>query len=51
MSSKQPAKQKPQSQRDRFTEAAKALECDDDKERFEERLKKIAKQKPKDEHK
>ena len=31
----------------RFLEAARELECDDDKERFEERLKKIAKQKPK----
>ena len=33
-------------QRKRFIEAARELECDDDKERFEERLKKIAKQKP-----
>lgn len=35
-------------QRDRFIEAARELECDDDKERFEGRLKKIAKQKPKE---
>ena len=37
-------KAKPQSER--FSEAARELECDDDKGRFEERLKKIAKQKP-----
>jgi hypothetical protein len=37
----------PKSQRDRFIEAARELECDDDKERFEQRLKKIAKAKPK----
>jgi hypothetical protein len=30
----------------RFIEAARELECDDDKKRFEGRLKKIAKQKP-----
>jgi hypothetical protein len=35
-------------QRERFIEAARQLECDDDKERFEERLKKIAKAKPKE---
>jgi hypothetical protein len=34
-------------QHKRFIEAARRLECDDDKERFEERLKKIAKPKPK----
>jgi hypothetical protein len=33
------------SQGDRFKEAARELECDDDKERFERRLKKIAKAK------
>lgn len=32
-------------QRERFAEAARELECDDDKERFERRLKKIAKPK------
>jgi hypothetical protein len=32
----------------RFIEAAKALECDDDKARFEKRLGKIAKTKPKE---
>lgn len=37
-----------QSQHDRFIEAARELECDDDKERFEQRLKKIAKAKPKE---
>jgi hypothetical protein len=36
------------SQHQRFTEAARELECDDDKERFEGRLKKIAKAKPKE---
>lgn len=35
------------SQRDRFIEAARQLECDDDKERFEKRLGKVAKAKPK----
>lgn len=40
------AKQKAKTQKQRFIEAARELECDDDKERFEERLKKIAKQKP-----
>jgi hypothetical protein len=34
------------SQRQRFTEAARELECDDVKERFEKRLGKIAKAKP-----
>ena len=43
------AKAKTKSQRDRFIEAAHELECDDDKERFEGRLKKIAKAKPKGE--
>ena len=32
----------------RFIEAARELECDDDKDRFEKRLGKIAKAKPKD---
>jgi hypothetical protein len=35
------------SQHERFVETARALECDEDKERFEEKLKKIAKAKPK----
>lgn len=39
-------KEKPQSQRDHFIKAAREFECDNDRERFEERLKKIAKQKP-----
>jgi hypothetical protein len=46
MNKKAPPKK--ESQRQRFLEAARELECDDDKERFEERLKKVAKQKPKD---
>ncbi len=37
---------KTQSQLDKFKAAAKELETDDDPERFKERLKKIAKQKP-----
>ena len=31
---------------DRFKETARQLECDEDKERFEEKLKRIAKAKP-----
>jgi len=31
----------------RFLETARALECDEDKERFEEKLKRIATAKPK----
>jgi hypothetical protein len=34
------------SQLDKFTEAARQLETDDDEERFEERLKTVVKQKP-----
>ena len=34
-------------QHKRFIQTARALECDEDKERFEEKLKKIAKAKPK----
>ncbi|WP_299786080.1 hypothetical protein [uncultured Marivita sp.] len=37
---------KQKSQLDKFKEAARQLETDDDEERFEERLKKIVKQKP-----
>ena len=36
--------EKPQAER--FTEAARQLECDEDKERFEEKLKQIAGRKP-----
>lgn len=39
-------KDKPQI--DKFKEAARQLETDDDEERFEERLKRIVKQKPDD---
>ena len=35
-----------QSQLDRFKEAARQLEADDDEERFNETLRKLAKQKP-----
>ena len=35
----------PLSQVDKFKQAARDLECDDDDQRFRERLKKVAKQK------
>ncbi len=38
-------------QADRFKEAARQIGTDDDEARFNERLKQIAKQKPKDEKK
>lgn len=37
---------KDQSQSDKFKEAARALECDDDPERFDERMAKLVKHKP-----
>ena len=36
---------KEHSQSDKFKEAARALECDEDEARWNERLKKVAKQK------
>lgn len=36
------------SQLDRFKEAARQLETDDDEERFNEKIRKLAKQKPDD---
>lgn len=36
----------PKSQSDKFKEAARALECDDDSARFKERLGKLVKHKP-----
>lgn len=39
------------SQLDKFKEAARQLETDDDDERFEERLKQVVKQKPDDKKK
>lgn len=33
-------------QRDKFEEAARALECDDDEQRFRERMRKLVKHKP-----
>jgi hypothetical protein len=33
-------------QRERFIETARQLECDEDKERFEQKLKRIAKARP-----
>lgn len=44
MKSKTTADRKAQSQR--FVEAARELECDEDKERFEEKLGRIARAKP-----
>lgn len=35
-----------QSQSDKFKEAARRAECDEDEGRWEERLRKVAKQKP-----
>lgn len=35
-----------QTQTDKFREAARALECDDDDERFKERVQKLVKHKP-----
>jgi hypothetical protein len=40
-----------QSQRDKFIETARALGCDEDEAAFDEKLKAIARQKPKDEPK
>ena len=40
------SKTAPNAQRQRFEEAARELECDDDKDRFEKRLGKIAKVRP-----
>ena len=37
---------KPKTQLDKFKEAARELECDDDDKRFKERLGRIAKAKP-----
>lgn len=37
------------SQSDKFKEAARELECDDDEARFDERVKKLVKHKPKGE--
>jgi len=34
------------SQTDKFREAARALECDDDDDRFKERVKKLVRHKP-----
>lgn len=38
----------PLSQLDKFKEAARDLECDDDDQRFKDRLGKLAKVRPKD---
>lgn len=35
-----------ESQREKFEQAARALECDDDPERFRERVSKLVKHKP-----
>ena len=39
-------KNKDKSQSDKFTEAARQLECDDDEQRFNERIRKLVKHKP-----
>ncbi len=39
------------SQSDKFKEAARELECDDDEKRFDERVKKLVKLKPQPEAK
>lgn len=39
----------PKSQSDKFKEAARAAECDEDEAHWDERLKKVAKQKPTEE--
>ncbi len=39
---------KPQSQRDRFIEKARELECNEDEDRFNETLKRIVPKKDKD---
>ncbi len=36
------------SQTDKFKEAARALECDDDEDRFKDRVRKLVRQKPVD---
>ncbi len=36
----------PKSQLDKFKDAARDLECDDDEARFDDRVKKLVKQKP-----
>ena len=36
----------PKTQREKFEEAARALETDDDPARFDERMKKLVKQRP-----
>lgn len=38
----------PKSQLDKFKDAARGLECDDDEARFDERMKKIVEKKPAD---
>jgi hypothetical protein len=40
------ANPKPESQLDKFKAAARALECDEDEARWDERLRKVVKQKP-----
>lgn len=37
---------KPQSQLDKFKQAARELECDEDEARFDERVRKLVKHKP-----
>jgi hypothetical protein len=46
---KQPTPDAPKSQVEKFREAARDLETDDDEQRFDEQLEKIARQKPRKE--
>lgn len=41
--SKKPTEEEKKAQHAKFVEAAKAAECDDDEQRFAERVKKVAK--------
>jgi hypothetical protein len=43
--------EEPKSQSDKFKEAARALECDEDEARWDERLRKVARQRPVEEPK
>jgi hypothetical protein len=42
-------KRSPNAERNRFTDAARALECDESEERFDVALRKVAAHKPKNE--
>ena len=46
MTTSENSKKPPADQAERFRQAARALECDDDPERFRERVTKLVKHKP-----